>query len=535
MIRIENLPVPLEKESADIQTIAAEAIGLPVEAIRKVIIVKKSLDARRKNNIHFLYTFDVQVDPSYGNVKGRNIRRAALEVIPAFLVRSGENELPHRPVVVGAGPSGLFAALMLAEHGYPPRIIERGKPVEERIIDVGAFWKEARLSLDSNVAFGEGGAGTFSDGKLMTRIKNPRISMVLETLLEAGAPQEIMYYYKPHIGTDLLRHILVRMRERLNEMGCEFSFGTKLTGLRIQEGRLKALEVNGDAEIPCSVALLCIGHSARDTYQMLHTTGITMETKPFAVGYRIEHPQEMINRIQYGKAAGHPRLPPAEYQLTAQSSDGRGVYSFCMCPGGAVIGAASGPAEVVVNGMSGSKRAGRNANAALVCMVDRRDMTESDPLAGIRMQKIWEENAYREGGGDFFAPVQNVGDFLDGKRVRRISTESVNPTYRPGVRPGLLEDCLPKAVVQGIREGIVAMGKKMPGFNDPNAVLTGVETRTSAPVRIVRSDRRISLGVDGIYPVGEGAGYAGGIVSAAVDGIETAEAVIRQYRKPAKL
>jgi uncharacterized protein len=532
MIRIENLKVPLAMESGDLCAIAASALGIPSFAVNKVKIVRKSLDARRKSNIHFLYTLDVVVDASFDSVCNRGVRQRILTDTPETKVQSGSEELCHRPVVVGAGPAGLFAALVLAEHGYPPLIIDRGKQVEQRIVDVGSFWKNASLNLDSNVAFGEGGAGTFSDGKLMTRIKNHRIGNVLESLLQAGAPEEIMYHYRPHIGTDRLQQVLIHLRERLIGIGCEFRFNTKLTGLRTQGERLQALVVNEMNEIPCSVVLLCIGHSARDTYRMLFDAGIAMENKPFAVGFRIEHPQDTIDRIQYGKMAGHPKLPPAEYQLTAKSSDGRGVYSFCMCPGGAVIGAATDQAEVVVNGMSGSKRSGANANAALVCVVDQRDMDSSNPLTGMRLQKLWEEKAFREGGGNYQAPVQNVGDFLSGTRERKISTTSVRPTYRPGTIPGLLEECLPKPIIQGLREGIVAMGKKMPGFNDCNAILTGVETRTSAPLRIMRDMDRTSLRLKGVYPAGEGAGYAGGIISAAVDGIESAEAVIRRYKKP---
>ncbi len=532
MIRVENVKVPLAKESTDLHTIAAAALGIPPGAVKKVTIIRKSLDARRKSNIHFLYTLDVETDAAIQKIQGKGVVGSESRDSLQIALESGSETLYHRPVVVGAGPAGLFAAFVLAKHGYAPLIIERGKAVEERIADIRSFWQDASLAPDSNVAFGEGGAGTFSDGKLMTRIKNPRIGDVLAELVQAGAPNEILYHYRPHIGTDVLQRILVSLREKLIGMGCQFRFSTKLTGIQVDCGRLKGITVNDGNEIPCNALLLCIGHSARDTYQMLFDAGIAMENKPFAVGFRIEHLQDMIDRIQYGKMAGHPHLPPAEYQLTAKSSDGRGIYSFCMCPGGAVIGAASGPGEVVVNGMSGSRRSGLNANAAIVCTVDHRDLDSANPMAGIRMQKLWEERAFREGGGDFRAPVQNVADFLAGTQERRIRTASVKPTYRPGTSPGLLDECFPAAIIRGLREGIVAMGQKMPGFNDANAILTGVETRTSAPVRILRKENRMAVHMDGIYPAGEGAGYAGGIISAAVDGMETAEALIKRYRKP---
>ncbi len=435
----------------------------------------------------------------------------------------------HRPLVVGTGPAGLFAAWKLTLAGLPPLILERGKEVIARVKDVNRFWEEGKLEEDSNVQFGEGGAGTFSDGKLYTRISDPRIAEILEALIRFGAPPEIRYLQRPHVGTDRLRRIVPAMRQFLLEQGAEFRFQAKVTALKIIGGSLEGAVINGREEVKGSILFLALGHSARDTYRMLYEAGVSMAPKPFAVGLRVEHPQRLIDRIQYGPSAGHPRLPPAEYQLTHRTSKGRAVYSFCMCPGGAVIGSSSEKGTIVTNGMSFFRRNSPWANSALVVGVGKEDFGREDALAGMEFQKRLEEKAFESGGGNFRAPAQPVLDFLDGKKPGPAKKTS----FQPGVTPACLDECLPGFIVESLREAIPYFDRKMRGFSSKEAMLMGVETRTSSPIRILRREDFQSPNVQGLFPVGEGSGYSGGIISSALDGMKAAEEVLKRWKKMA--
>jgi len=433
------------------------------------------------------------------------------------------------PVVVGAGPAGLFAALTLARAGATPILIERGKPVDERTRSVAAMQKDGTLDPESNVQFGEGGAGTFSDGKLTTGTKSPLIRHVLQTFVEHGAPEEILYLAKPHIGTDRLKGVVKSMREEIIRLGGKVLFDTRMTGLILRVSHVEGVKVisrGEEQEILTDHVLLCIGHSARDTMQALFSQGVTMTAKPFAMGVRIEHPQSLINAAQYGRFASHPALRAADYKLNVHTPDGRGVYTFCMCPGGEVIAAASQPGGLCVNGMSYHARDGVNANSALLVGVHPEDFGDDHPLAGFVWQRSIEQAAYRLGGGDFRAPVQRVEDFLAGRASTRLG--EVKPTYLPGVTPADLRECLPGFIVEDLKFGIRRMDGMLHGFAHPDALMTGVETRSSSPVRLNRDKGMMADRIDGLYPVGEGAGYAGGIVSAAVDGIAAAQAALER-------
>jgi len=433
--------------------------------------------------------------------------------------------LTSRPVIIGAGPAGLFAGLILAQMGFRPIILERGKPVRERARDTFALWREGKLDPESNVQFGEGGAGTFSDGKLHTQIKDPlhRGRKVLTEFVKAGAPPEILYVSKPHIGTFKLVAVVEKMRATLESLGGEIRFESRVDDVELHEGQVCGVRLSNETVIAADHVILAIGHSARDTFQMLYDRGVCIEAKPFSIGFRIEHPQSLIDHARLGTHAGNPLLGSADYKLVHHAGNGRSVYSFCMCPGGQVVAAASESGGVVTNGMSQYSRCERNANSALVVDVSPADYP-GHPLAGIAFQRHWEARAFALGGGDYKAPAQRVGDFLAGGRPSE-GAGSVQPSYTPGVHWCDLSTALPEDIIAALREAIPVFERQIKGFSHPDAVLTGVETRTSSPVRIVRNDDYQSLNTRGLFPVGEGAGYAGGILSAAVDGIKVAEAV----------
>ena len=535
MIRIKNFSVPFDAEES-LELLAARRLRLPPQSVTGVVIVRKAMDARRYRGapIQLVYMLDVELSGLAVEKKllqrmqrDKNLELVKKEPAPLPKQYSMPAGMP-RPVVVGFGPAGMLAALTLARHGCPPLVLERGRDVDSRHEDIQRFWQGDALDVRSNVQFGEGGAGTFSDGKLTTRINDSFMNIVLEAFVQAGAPAEIRYLHKPHIGTDLLRKIVKNLRKEILRLGGEIRFASQVTDLELTDGEVKAVIVNGEERIPASAVLLGIGHSARDTYAMLHSHGISMEPKAFAIGVRIEHPQEFIDQAQYGPDAGNGRLPVADYALTYKDLEtGRGAYSFCMCPGGQVVAAASEEGRLVTNGMSNYRRDSGIANAALLVTVSPEDFGQ-EVLAGIRFQRQYEELAFRAAGGDYFAPVQTVGDFLSGTSG---STDFLTqPSYRPGVRAVDLHQCLPGFVTATLAHALPAFDRKIPGYAAAGVVMTGVETRSSAPCRIRRNrDSFVSENTEGLYPMGEGAGYAGGIMSAAVDGIHTALAFLEKY------
>jgi len=521
MIRISSLRADLNYADRPLKQLAARALKISPDAVRSVTLIKQSIDARDKGDVHFVLTLDVDAHPA-----PRNLPRGCQYIEPTPPEAPIQpRQLAHRPLVVGMGPAGLFCALTLAELGLAPIVVERGRDVDARTLDVERYWAGEPLDVRSNVQFGEGGAGTFSDGKLTTGIKDRRINKVLNTFVRFGAPEEILYRAKPHVGTDLLKGVVKGMREEIIRLGGEVRFETQLTGIRAENGRVTGAILtapDGETILDTDDIVLAIGHSARDTFRTLHAMGVPMEPKAFSIGARIEHPQSMIDRSQYGPAAGHPALGAAEYKVNVTLPSGRGVYTFCMCPGGQVVAAASADETVVTNGMSLHARAGENANAALLVGITPADFGSDDPLAGVAFQEKWEHAAYIAGGSNAHAPAQKVGDLL----ADRPSTKcgKVRPSYRPGVKWTTLRECLPEFAYDSLREAIPQLDRRIRGFADPDAVLTGVETRSSSPVRILRDNLGQSA-LRGLYPTGEGAGYAGGITSAAVDGIRAAEHV----------
>ena len=505
--------------------------------IQNVKIVKESIDARNKMDLRFVYTADFDVKNPERIL--RKARKLHANVTPApdnayAAPLSGYEGTDRydgpRPVVIGTGPCGMFAGLVLAEAGLKPLILERGKPVEERSRDVEHFWETGELDAGSNVQFGEGGAGTFSDGKLTTGISDPRIAKVNEEFVEAGASDTILYRHMPHIGTDVLREVVKRIRQKTESLGGTICFGRKVTGLRTGQGRLMGLELEDGSVLDCSCAVLAAGNSARDTFEMLYASGIGMIAKPFSAGVRIEHPQELINYAQYGEVNdSEGRLSAATYKLSFHCRDsGRGVYTFCMCPGGYVIAAASEAGGEVTNGMSRFARDGANANSALLVSVSPEDCVretgEDHPLAGMIFQRQLERAAFELGGGSYYAPAETVGHFLG----HPDTAPSVEPTYRPGVRWASVRDCLPSFITDSMEEALPQMARRLRGFDLDGAVMTAVETRSSSPVRILRDEDMQSVSLRGLYPCGEGAGYAGGIMSSAVDGIKAAEKIIEK-------
>jgi len=527
MIRVKEIKLSIDENIESLKDKIARKIRVNPEEIINFDIFRESIDAR-KNEINFVYTVDVKLK----NEKKILNKNKGLERSPDIRykdVESGFQKLSNAPVIIGTGPAGMFAGLILAQRGYRPILLERGNDVDTRTEDVRKFWSYKKLNPESNVQFGEGGAGTFSDGKLTTRIKDIRCKKILEEFVLAGAPDEILYSFKPHIGTDILKTVVKNIRENIIELGGEVRFGSKVTDIFIEDGRIKGVEINNSIKLNTEVVILAIGHSARDTYEMLYSRGVKIRQKPFSIGVRIEHPQSLINKVQYKKYAEHPRLGAADYRLTYQSKNGRAVYTFCMCPGGTVVAAASEYNTVVTNGMSEYARDKENANSALLVQIDTEDFSSEHPLAGVEFQRKWERLAFQLGGRDYSAPIQLVEDFLLDRTSNNIG--GVIPTYSPNVRLSNLKECLPSYVVDSLREGIIEMDKPLKGFALPDAIMTGVETRSSAPIRIERNPETMeSVNMLGLYPIGEGAGYAGGIISAGVDGIKAAEKIIKKFK-----
>ncbi len=526
MLRIQNIPLPLDGGEAQLKKKAARTLGIRSEAIQGLTLARQSIDARKKSDVHYVCTVDVTVADEQRLMSRCRDKNVSLHVPQPYVFPPVRRTSPLPPVVVGMGPAGLFAALFLARNGLPPIVLERGRPVEERTADVEKFWAAGVLDPASNVQFGEGGAGTFSDGKLNTGTHDPRIATVFQELVAAGAPADVLYQHKPHIGTDVLRDVVKTIRLELLRLGCDVRFSHQLTGLTLRDGAVAGLTVTGPQgpyDLPCDALVLSPGHSARDTFQMLHDAGVPMEQKAFAIGVRIEHPQSAVSLAQFGPA--WEKLPAADYKLACHLPNGRSAFTFCVCPGGQVVAAASEEGRLVTNGMSCRARDGKNINGGFLVGVTPADFGSDHPLAGVEFQRHWEEAAFALGGKTWLAPAQRVEDFLARRASARLG--AVEPTYRPGVSPTDLDRCLPDYVTDTLRGALPIFDRKLHGFAAPDSLLTGVETRSSSPVRILRGENYQSV-ITGLYPCGEGAGYAGGITSAAVDGIRVAEAVAGQ-------
>jgi uncharacterized FAD-dependent dehydrogenase len=534
MLRISELKLSLDHAPEELPAAIAARLGVPAEDIVRWSVWKRAHDARKKAQILKVYIVDAEVRAEAEVLKrlagDPHVRPAPdTSYKPVAQAPAGQR---LRPVVVGAGPCGLFAGLILAEMGFRPIILDRGKVVRERTKDTWGLWRKSELNPESNVQFGEGGAGTFSDGKLYSQIKDPRFlgRKVLTEFVEAGAPPEILTEAHPHIGTFRLVTMVESMRAKIEALGGEYRFEHRVTDIELDRApdgarRLRGLHLHTGDFLEAEQVVFAVGHSSRDTFEMLHGHGVHIEAKPFSIGFRIEHPQSWIDRALFGPCAGHPDLGAASYSLSHHCRNGRTVYSFCMCPGGTVVAATSEANRVVTNGMSQYSRNERNANSGFVVGIDQADFGSDHPLAGIELQRRLESTAFVAGGGNYYAPGQLVGDFLAGRASTALG--GVVPSYRPGVRPTDLAAIMPDYVIDAMREALPVFGRKIPRYDDPEAVLTGVETRTSSPIRITRGPDFQSLNVRGLFPAGEGAGYAGGILSAGVDGIKIAEAVAR--------
>ncbi|MCQ4144253.1 NAD(P)/FAD-dependent oxidoreductase [Vogesella sp. AC12] len=532
MLRLAEIKLPLDHHDSALREAVCARLGVPDSAIRALTVFKRSYDARRSSQ-QLIYIVDLDIagedallkkfrnDPHVGATPDMNY----------YYVGQAPATLPCRPLVVGFGPCGIFAALILAQMGFKPIVLERGKEVRQRTKDTWGLWRKNVLNPESNVQYGEGGAGTFSDGKLYSQIKDPRYlgRKVIAEFVKAGAPEEIVYVAKPHIGTFKLVTMVEKMRATIIELGGEIRFEHKVTDILLEgdgeQRQLRGVVLENGEQLLSDHVVMALGHSARDTFEMLHARGVYMEAKPFSIGCRIEHPQSLIDKARHGKHAGHPILGAADYKLVHHAKNGRAVYSFCMCPGGTVVAAASEPGRLVTNGMSQYSRNERNANSALVVSITPEDYPGDGPLAGIALQRQLEELAFKLGGENYEAPAQLVGDFLAGKPSTQLG--EVEPSYKPGVKMSDLASILPPYAVEAMREALPAFDRQIRGYAMHDAVLTGLETRTSSPLRITRGDDLQSLNVRGLYPAGEGAGYAGGILSAGVDGIRIAEAVAK--------
>jgi uncharacterized FAD-dependent dehydrogenase len=526
MLRLTELKLPLDHAQDALRDAVLVRLGIAADDVLALTVARRGYDARRRSAISLVYAVDVAVrDEAAVLARCAGNPRVGLAPDMSYRFPVHVDSPPARPVVIGTGPCGLMAALSLAEMGFRPLILERGKLVRERTRDTWGLWRRGVLNPESNVQFGEGGAGTFSDGKLYSGIKDPRGlgRRVLATFVEAGAPEEILWVSKPHIGTFRLVTVVEGIRAKIEALGGEYRFGARVDDLALDEQRrVRGVVLADGSQIDASAVVLAIGHSARDTFAMLHRRGVGIEAKPFSIGVRIEHPQALIDRARFGGFAGHPLLGPADYKLVHHASNGRSVYSFCMCPGGRVVAATSEAGCVATNGMSQYSRAEFNANAGIVVAVTPADYP-GDALAGTGFQQEWERRAFVAGGSSYAAPAQLVGDLLEGRASRALG--SVAPSYQPGVEAADLASCLPGFAVEAIREALGRFAREIPGFAMHDAVMTGVETRTSSPIRIVRGADGHSVNTQGLFPAGEGAGYAGGILSAGVDGIRVAEAV----------
>ena len=528
MLRITEIKLPLDHPQADLLAAICQRLHITPEALLRYSVFRRGQDARKRPHILFVYTVDVEVENEQAVLaKLKHDKHISIAPDTGYhFVTTAPANLRKRPVVIGLGPAGIFAGLVLAQMGFRPIILERGKAVRERTQDTWGLWRKRKLDAESNVQFGEGGAGTFSDGKLYSQIKDPKHygRKVIAEFITAGAPPEIAYVSKPHIGTFRLVGMVEKMRATIESLGGEIRFQSRVVDVSREQDAITGVTLANGEHLDCDHVVLAVGHSARDTFEMLYERGVYIEAKPFSIGFRIEHPQHLIDECRFGAAAGNPELGAADYKLVHHASNGRAVYSFCMCPGGTVVAAASEEGRVVTNGMSQYSRNERNANSGMVVNVTPEDFPSTHPLAGIGFQRQWESRAFELGGGNYNAPGQLVGDFL----AQQPSTQlgSVQPSYTPGVTLGDLSTALPEYVITAMREALPEFDKQIRGFAMHDAVLTGVETRTSSPIRIKRDDVSYqSLNTRGLYPTGEGAGYAGGILSAAIDGIKVAEAL----------
>lgn len=529
LIKIENIIIDIEEKEGILEKKILKILNIGKQELGKYKISKKAVDARNKNRIRFVYSVLIDTknpEKIYENINPEKIKKYRIDLQEPYKYEIKKANKKGKIVIVGSGPSGLFAGLNLAKAGLKPIIIERGKDVDTRIKDVNKFLITRKLNPNSNIQFGEGGAGTFSDGKLYTLINDNRINYVFQEFIKAGAEEEIAYDAKPHIGTDKIRNVIKNIRKEIIELGGEVLFDSCLTDIKIEKGKVKSIIINSEKELKVDELILAIGHSARDTYKMLNEK-LEMEARSFSMGFRIEHSAIDINKSQYGKNYNNSKLKTATYKLVAHSKDKRSVYTFCMCPGGSVVPASSEEGKLAINGMSEYKRDGENSNSALLVNVNPSDFESNNPLSGIEFQRKWEEKAFIKGGENYNAPVQLVKDFLENKKSTRLG--KIKPTYKPGYKLTSLNDCLPDFIIDSIKEALPELNKKLNGFINNDAILTGIESRSSASLRIIRDKETLISNINGIYPIGEGAGYAGGIVSSAIDGIKLSEIIIEKY------